>query len=178
MKKILSIVFALWLFSAAGCLAAGSSFQVTGTQFFESQQSGGPTAMVLTAAFVADDTDGSIPNLVISARSWTDGTLSGSLQAGETPIGWYGYRVLIDCNHAGTEPTENSELYVYESGFDLLGGNGVDQVDNTAERLVFFSDGTTNGKQIVTGALTVTVTQEAVATNSATGTIYIVFLSQ
>lgn len=175
MKKTLSgffIIAALLfaIFTGAQVQAAGSLISVSGDSVIHSSALNRPEMRVITIIFTADDTDGSIPSLTLNGS--TTGIKHGSLG------GWFAYNIVIDGNHAGTEPTENSEIYIYQSGFDLLGAQGVDQVDNTAERQVYFSDGTSKVKQPVYDTLTVTITQQAVATNSATGTVYLILVAE
>jgi len=129
---------------------------------------GGKALRVITITFTADAAAGTIPDLTLN-----DST-TGMIGSSESLLGWYGYFVEIDCNHSGTEPTEDSELYIYQNGIDILGGNGVNQVDNTAEREVFFSFSSTGVTRPVIDTWTVRVTQQAAATNSATGTIRII----
>ena len=172
MKKIiLTLIFFVALYSFA--FAAGSQTVVTSDEIVYSYSTGRVvTQRVITIAFTADDTDGSIPSLTLDSDTWTDGTNSGALSK---PIeGWFGYMVEIDCNHAGTEPTENSELYIYQNSLDMLGGNGVDQVDNTAEREVLFYFASTAVTRPVYDSMVVTISQQAAATNSATGSIRLV----
>jgi hypothetical protein len=173
MKKLFLILVLLVLFPATVFPAVGS-WSKTSDQIFYPYGSGQASTMrVLIFTFTASSTDGTIPNLVLSGSTWTDGTNSGTLMNGPL-TGWYGFLVEIDGNHAGTEPTENSEIYIKQNTFDLLNGNGVDQVDNTAERAVYFYIGSAAGKRPIYGDLTITVTQQATATNSATATIYII----
>jgi hypothetical protein len=152
------------------CFAAGSFFKVTGDEIRINKFTRQAAFRVLTLSFQADSATGAIPSLSLDATAWTDGTNTGDYDFGAI-TGWYGYNVEIDCNHAGTEPTENSELYIYQNGIDILGGIGVDLVDNTSEREVFFYFASTKETRPIAYALTVTVTQQAAATNSATGTI-------
>ena len=154
---------------SVSAFASGSSISVSGDSVISSKVQNRELFRVITVIFTADSVTGAIPSLTLNAS--TTGVRN-------TPTGWYGYKIIIDGNHAGTEPTENSEIYIYENGFDLLSGGGVDQVDNTAERQVFFNNGTYNIKQPITGDLTVTVTQQAAATASATGTIYIYLVGE
>lgn len=171
MKKtrVFALLTAALLIFSASAFAAGSSFTVSADKIISSEVQNRKLFRVITTAFVADSVTGAIPDLTLNAA--TTGIRS-------TLSGWYGYKIIIDGNHAGTEPTENSEVYIYENGFDLLAAGGVDQVDNTAERQVFFNNGTYNIKQPITGDLTVTVTQQAAATASATGTIYIYLVGE
>jgi len=164
-KLIFSMLLVLML--ATSVWAVGSSMTVSSDSLIWSRALNRPVFRVITVIFTADDTTGAIPDLTLNAA--TAGLTQGS------PFGWFGYAVIIDCNHTGIEPTENSELYILNAGGgDVLGGQGVDQIDNTAERFVYFHNGSVPFKQPMVGAWTVRVTQQAVATNSATGTIQII----
>lgn len=168
MKRLLLALLAILIM--AGQAFAVGSISVSGDTMIYSKALNRPEIRVITVTFTADVAAGTIPDLTLNAS--TTGIRHGDI------AGWYGYKVIIDCNHAGTEPQENSELYIYENGFDLLAGGGVDQVDNTAERQVYFNNGTDPVKQPISTTLTVTVTQQAAAVNSATGTLYIYFVGE
>ena len=168
MKKLLLTVI-VFLLLISPCFAVGT-FKVTGDEIIRGYA--GVTHRVLTLAFVADAAAGTIPNLTLNPSGWTDGVFSGTF--GTKLTGWVAYKLEIDCNHAGTEPTEDSEIYIYQHSIDLLDGNGVNAIDNTAERQIYFqSDGLPMPQPII-DSLTVTVTQQAAVTNSATGTIYLI----
>lgn len=168
MKRLL--LTALLVLAFASQVLAAGTFTVTSDELIRSRALNRPIMRIITTTFVGDVADGSVPDLTLSAS--TTGLVHGA------PAGWFGYSVMIDCNHAGTEPSENSELYILDAvGGDMLGGQGVDQVDNSAERHVYFHNGTAPVKQPMVGTWTVRVTQQAVAVNSATGTIKIVLVS-
>ncbi len=158
------------IFTGVQAQAAGSSISVSGDSLIYSSAANHHQMRVITIIFTADDATGAIPSLTLNSS--TTGIKHGSL------AGWFAYNIVIDGNHGGIEPTESSEIYIYQSGFDLLGAQGVDQVDNTAERQVYFSDGTNKVKQPVYDTLTATITQQAAATNSATGTVYLVLVAE
>jgi hypothetical protein len=165
MRKLFLIVALIFALMIPGmCLGAGSSHTVSSDKVYRNAETG-DVLRVITCIFTADSANGSIPDLSITSQT---------ANINYPVIGWYLYKVRIDCNHAGTEPTENSEIYAYEGGFDLLKNAGVDQVDNSDEREVLCYPAT---QPIIMGTLTVTVTQQATATNSATGTYYLVFYS-
>ena len=169
MKKLF-IAILMSILIASSAFAAGSSISISGDDLIWNPALNRPVFRVITVIFTADDTNGAIPDLTLTTGA--TGLVHG------TPIGWLGYAVFIDCNHAGTEPTENSELYILDPvGGDMLGGQGLDQVDNTIERHVYFHNGSVPVKQPMVDTWTVRVTQQAVATNSATGTIKIVMIS-
>ena len=164
MKKIL-IALLLIIILPVLAWSAGSSFVVTTDKEYRSGM------RELTLTFVGDDATGAIPDLTLTASTWTDGTNSGTHSS---LLGYWGDEVQIDGNHAGIEPTENSELYIYQGGQDLLDGNGVDMVDNTAERTVYFQADGLPKRRPFNGSWTIRVTQQAAATASATGTIKII----
>lgn len=178
-KLILALLFVLISVQA---FAAGDTFVVTTDDIIYNSR--GPVMRVLTCTFLANSADGTIADLTIygaEANSatyprgyWTDGTSTTALRAPLT--GWYLYQVEIDANHAGTEPTEDSELYILKNGFDILSGNGVNQVDNSAERMVFASDGVSSILAPITDTIVVRVTQQAAVTNSATGTVKLILV--
>lgn len=180
MKKLFLI--GLILLIASGAFAAGDTFVVTTDDII--YNSSGPVMRVVTCTFLANSADGTIADLTIYGAEadsatyprgyWADGTSTTALRAPLT--GWYLYQVEIDANHAGTEPTEDSELYILKNGFDLLSGNGVNQVDNSAERMVFASDGVSSILAPITDTIVVRVTQQAVVTNSATGTVKLILV--
>ena len=177
MKRfILTVLLAvLVLIAPAIASAAGSSVAIVSDKILA------PGLRVIEILFTADDTDGSIPALTLNNA--TTGIVStapaGSPQARahnekHTLFGWYAYKLIIDGNHAGTEPTEDSDIIIEENGIDLLGGNGTDLVDNTDERETLFKIGSTAATQPFLDTWTITITQAAEATNSATVTAKIV----
>ena len=145
-------------------------FKVTGDVFVRNSATGSLDQRVLTLTFLDDDTAVAMPTLTINATGWTDGTNTGTFAYVVT--GWCGDSVYIDANHAGTEPTENSDLYIKMWSVDLLGGTGVDQVDNTAERDVYFLNNGLPKPAPFADSWVVTITNNAVL--SATGTIRII----
>jgi len=178
MKRFLTtLAFLTVLFFAGACFGAGSLFQVTDDDVYYSPGNAlnRVVSRMITLAFVADNGTGVIPSLVITEDAWTDGTLTGTLKHGSIE-GWQLDKIDIDCNHGGTEPTEDSELYVYQLGVDLLDANGVNMIDNTVERSVHFATDGQPKRQDVVGAVTITVTQQAVVTNSAAGTLYLILV--
>jgi hypothetical protein len=75
-----------------------------------------------------DDTGAADPTITI-----TDGVsgLNHSLAS------WWLYRVSVKGNHAGTEPTQDSDITMTEDGADLFEGQGVNAVDNDATNFFF-----------------------------------------
>jgi len=236
MKKILAILCftVLFLLPMTG-FGAGSSMTVTNDTGPIKNKQTGDVIRVITITFVADDTDGSIPDLTLNdttsginryypLKGWSifqviidgdhAGTHDGSNNASvlsDTDAGfdadqWVGYTITnstdsssgtITANTASTvtatlsggtdddwdngdsytiatEPTENSDLYIYQNGRDVLEGNGVDQVDNTTERTAYcMVDGAVATPPIISD-LVITVTQASTATNDAVGTIKLI----
>lgn len=239
MKKLITVLsLILFLLLPVYSFAAGSSLTVTDDTGPVKNKQTGNVIRTITITFVADDTDGSIPDLTLNE-------VTSGIKSYYPLIGWSIFQVIIDGDHAGahdgsdgasvlsdtdagfdvdqwvgytvsnstdgssgtitantastvtatlsggtdddwdngdsytiaTEPTENSELYIYQGGQDILGGGGVDQVDNTTENTVYC---TVNSNQItppIISDLVITMTQEAPATNDAVGTIKLVLSS-
>jgi hypothetical protein len=165
MKKLLLTILAFFILTVPS-FAVGTIAVTNDNIYYNSDDT--VAFRVTTITFTADAAAGTIPDLEIN-----DST-TGMIGPTKSILGWYGYFLEIDCNHSGTEPTEDSEIYIYQSGIDLLGGNGVNQVDNTTEREVFFYFGSTKVTRPFYDTLTVRITQQAAATNSATGTIRII----
>ena len=171
MKKILfALILVLALLAPMFAMAAGSSFVVTSDTIYTADVGGDTleTSRAIVLTFTADASNASIPALTIGTnRAWTDGTLSGALKQPLT--GWLCDYIHIDGNHAGTEPTENSDITVVSGGLDMLNAAGTDQVDNTDERDVVFSIAGYAVSAPVFGDIVVTISNNEV--NSATGTI-------
>jgi len=232
MKKLLGFLFLIMFLFPVLVFGAGSSFAILSDV---TNRSGGDGHYIrtLTLKFVADDTDGSIPDLTLNASTtsidrpltgWCifqviidtdhagahDGAANASVltdtNAGWDVNQWVGYTIsnatdgstaTITANTASTvtgtlsggtqddwdvgdtytiaaEPTENSDLYIFQNGRDILEGNGVDKVDNTTENSVYcMVDGQPATVPIVSD-LVVTVTQAATATNDAIGFIKLI----
>lgn len=175
MKTLFKTFFCLFLLLAlaVSAQAAGSSFVVT-SDTIQTADAGDDiieTQRVIVMTFTADDTNGSIPSLTIGTdRSWTDGTLSGSLKQPLT--GWYCDYIHIDGNHAGTEPKEDSDITITQGGLDMLNGGGTNQVDNTDERdVVFFVAGYAVSAPVY-GDIVVAISNNDV--NDATGTVTLI----
>jgi len=232
MKKILGFLFLVMFLFPVLVFGAGSSFTITSDV---TNRSGGDGHYIrtLTLKFVADNGDGSIPDLTLNASTtsidrpltgWSifqviiDGDHAGAhdgaanaavltdTNAGWDVNQWVGYTVTnssdsstgtITANTASTvtgtlsggtdndwdvgdtytiaaEPTENSDLYIYQGGRDILAAAGVDKVDNTTENAIYCSDGSATVYPPIISDLVVTITQAATATNSAVGTIKLV----
>jgi len=171
MKKLLTIVLAVALvFFASNAMAAGTVSEGSATTYYNAA-TGKPAVIEVTFTCTADAGDGTYPATAMSAA------LTAKVK------GWVLDEVRIDGNHAGTEPTEDSDLYLYRSyntspgDFDVLGGNGVDQVDNTASRVVVPASAGQNKWAYVSTPLTLYIVQAAVVTNSAVVYVTLVFVN-
>lgn len=112
----------------------------------------------LVGLTITNATDSSTGTITANTASTVTATLSGG-----TDDDWD----VGDTYTIGAEPTENSELYIYQNGRDILEAAGVDKVDNTTENSVYCKINGTAATPPVIDDLTVTVTQQAAATNSA-----------
>ena len=114
---------------------------------------------------ISNATDSSSGTITANTASTVTATLAGG-----TDNDWD----VGDTYTIAAEPTEDSELYIYQGGIDLLEGNGVDQLDNTTERNAYcMIDGAIATPPIISD-LVITVTQQSSATNDAVGTIKLV----
>lgn len=121
MRKYLLFFLTLFLLTLPALVLAATTFVVTSdTVIGPAPWSTMQTRVILLTA--TDDTADSDPSLALSDD--TSG-LSGSLD------GWWLYQLYIDGNHAGTEPTEDSDLTVTCYDYDWLATGGTDKVDNT-----------------------------------------------
>lgn len=124
MKKLVLITLILFAWANI-CLAAGT---VSGT--VSDIQQGDSIAVTLSCT--GDSSDGSIPDTEFGGPG-TDIT--------KNLHGYYLYEVKIV--PGGTGPTDDSDLYIKDAnGIDLLGGEGVNKVDNATNshfQPVFFS---------------------------------------
>jgi hypothetical protein len=161
MKKMLSgfMLVLMFLFSSI-VFGAGSGTTVTGDSVYHNSRTGS-SFRVITVIFTADDSDGSIPDTTLNGN--TTGITQGLLD------GWQLSEAFIDCI-SGVTPTEDSDLYVYQRGVDLLDGNGVDEIDNTAKSAVYAAiDGSGPYPRPITGDIHITAEQASSATTAATG---------
>lgn len=108
---------------------------------------------------ITNSTDSSSGTVTANTRSTVTATLSGG-----TDNDWD----VGDAGVVGTEPTNNSEIYIYQNGIDLLGGNGVNKVDNDSENIIHCKPDQVNYEVTpITDDIVVTITQQATATNDA-----------
>jgi hypothetical protein len=114
---------------------------------------------------VSNSTDGSSATITANTSSTVTGTLSGG-----TGDDWD----TDDAYTIATEPTEDSDLYIYQGGRDILEANGVDQVDNTTERTVYCMVNSQPAAPPIISDLVITLTQASSATNDAVGTIKLI----
>ena len=165
MKKSISVlVIVLMILFSSFAFGAGSGTTVTADNVFSNPVNGSPSRVV-EVSFKADDTDGSVPDTTINNN--TTGVVHGSLE------GWHLWEVFIDCT-SGVTPTDDSDMYVYQDGNDLIGGNGVDKVNGSTVNSVYPGiDGSGPYPRPVSGDLILTISNNSV--NSAVGTITLTF---
>jgi hypothetical protein len=148
MKKIIVVCLFVLLFSAAPSMAAEGEYSIT-----DNSASGRPAVIEVVFTLTAGSPD------------FAAETMSTALT--NKVKGWVLDEVEIDGNHSGTEPTENSDFYLYRNygtnpgDIDVLGGGGVDQVDNTASRIVVPISGGIEKPIYMTSALTLVVSGNA-----------------
>jgi len=165
-KKILLslMVLAILIMSLNSFGASGTT--VTADSVYHNSRTGS-SFRVVTIIFKADGSGGTIPDTTLNGN--TTGITQGLF------LGWQLSEVYID-GTSGVTPTENSDLYVYQNSDDLLDGNGVDMIDNTAVNSVYSGvSGSGPYSRPVNGDLTITATQAATAVNSAVGTFKLTF---
>ena len=164
MKKLL-LTIALILSLSMPAWAVDETTTVSGDELFYNNKTGLLNYRMITIAVLAASDDAAMATLDLNGD--TTGLVHGPL------LGWFAYSMDIDCNHAGTEPTEDTDITILQNGGDMLDGNGTDMLDNTAERSVYFAtDGLGMPKPI---SRTITVTPDSAvsnAVNSATCTLY------
>lgn len=114
MKKIF-LALILFIFMMANiCFAAGTIVPSIG------DESPDKTSITVVLTCTADASDGSLPDTNFGGPGTN---LTKNLN------GYYLYEVKIV--PGGTGPTDDSDLYIKDSdGIDLLGGLGVDKIDN------------------------------------------------
>lgn len=107
---------------------------------------------------VTNTTDGSSCTITANTESTVSCTLTGGTQ-NDWDVG--------DAYTIAAEPQENSEIYIFQNGMDIL-QTGTDMVDNTTERTIFCKpDGSTIATPVIVDDLIVIITQQAAAVNDA-----------
>jgi hypothetical protein len=140
-KKIL-LTLAMVLFTCTSAFAAG--------------------ACVLTATFNGQDYR---YKYYVCTADASDGTVANT-----TVTGFSGYWLTsVETWPGGTAPTDASDMTLLDAttGLDLLGTNGTDLIDATTPGVAGPSIGGTAHELMANGNLTMVVTQQAAATNSA-----------
>ena len=131
-----------------------------------------PTSVFAAGACVLTQT-GSQPGASKMWRQYTctadaaDGTV-----AAYTVTGFYDYYIYsVETWPGATAPTDASDFTLLDAvtGEDLLGGNGTDAIDATTPKTILPKSAAAglNFYHLVKGNLTLTVVQQAAATNSA-----------
>jgi hypothetical protein len=176
MKRLL-IVTLMVLFYTGVCFGASSIFQVTDDDMYWNTGEGlnRVVSRMITMTFAAEASTGALADIVITEDTWTDGGIEGTLVHGSIE-GWRLEKIYIDGNHAGGEPTEDSDIYIYMLGKDQLNGRGIDQVDNSTERALYFSTAGQPRRQDIVGAVTISVVLSLPKAWVATGTLYLILV--
>ena len=163
MKKLITLWVGLLLFVSSGAFAAGT---ITQAISYDRQYGTNNIFTVVTLTCVADAANGTLPATALSSA------ILNTLHSG-------GYSLFkVQTDPGLVPPTDASDMTITDgTGVDILGGNGANQIDATSslEFLPLIS-ATTAVLQPVIGTWTVNITQQAVATNSATFTIVLIFV--
>lgn len=156
MKKF--IVF-IMLVMATQAFAVGSSIISDPVRLYGNVTAYG-NMYILTISFVADASDGSFDPVTMTDTQASD--LTGY---------WLSH---VKVNPGTTGPTDNSDLTVKWGGVDVLGGNGVNIVDNAVEGYCTPKGTNADAQWPMSGeALTIGIVNNAV--NSATVEVQLVF---
>ena len=111
-----------------------------------------------------------------SERMWRQYTCTADDSDGTVPAytvtGFYDFYIYsVETWPGGTAPTDASDFTLLDAvtGEDLLGGNGTDAIDATTPKTILprSASMSLNFYHMVKGNLTLTITQQAAATNSA-----------
>lgn len=159
MGKYLSLLIAI-LFMVSSPTFAIAAGTVTETTLF----TGANTATIVFAC-TGDAIDGSIPDTAMSV------SIINKLKENS----FYLYKIRVVPGAVGYGPAEDSDLYITDAdGTDILGGAGVNNVDNVTTREFFPEVGGSISVQPVTGALTMGVDNQAEPAALWTITLYFV----
>ncbi len=161
MKKILITLIILTLVLTGTAYAAG-----TCTQTRSEQEYRGSIVRIVTISCTADASDGSVPDVTLD-------------RCPEVFAGWQLCQINTIGDNAGTEVTEDSDFYIYQKAggitkaIDMLDGNGVDALDNSANRSIHPAIGGTAACIPVINAITISTSGNSV--NSATFKYELIF---
>ena len=162
MKKLITLLIGLFLFVPFAAFAAG-----TITQAITSDRQYGPNNAfrAVTLSCTGDAANGTLPATALSTA------ILATLHSG-------GYALFkVQTYPGGVAPTDASDMTITDgTGADILGGNGANQIDATSKLEFYPLIGATPVLQPVIGTWTVNITQQAVATNSATFTVVLIFV--
>lgn len=161
MKKLLLSVFLIL------CLSVPATAADTITQSWSDATYAGHECKVVTFVFNADN----------PASNPSAATLTASYQDYLAANNFYLWLVRTIGNTGGTEPTTNSDVYLYETvsrdvdgdgtaedyTFDLLGGAGVDALDNDANNEIVPLVGTVEVFRPIPEAVSLSVAGNGVA---------------
>ena len=118
-------------------------------------------AKILTFTCVGDAANGTIPD--------TDTTTSITAQI----KGWFIDKIHTVVGSPG--PTADSDVYIKDTdALDLLGGAGVDQLDNATDHIVYPLATLVHTRPLIDGALTLDVDNQAVTEAAYTVKVFIV----
>jgi len=141
---LMLVLFPLQAFGA-GKVTVTTTDIVVGTSYIK----------IVKFANIGDSSGGTVPDTNVSGLA-----------------GWCIWKIQTVGNHGGTEPTQDAEVYIKDANaFDLLGGQGVDLLDNDANNETYAVIDDTAALQPIVGTITYDV--DATSVNSATWDIYL-----
>ena len=157
-KRILLIAACLFFMNT---VAYGANESITQIGYAIKNSDGVTMARIVKFTIVCDD----------GAAAMTHTPISTILTA--YIRGWYLDQVLV--NPGATKPTADSDIYLNNAdGLDILGGNGVDLLDDEDTTACVPSTDGQNKQQLIHGVLTLDMDNNAV--NAALFTVTLIFV--
>jgi len=158
MKRLILAIF--MILSMAGYALADGTVVATFEQVDKQTR-------LIKYAITGDASDGSMSAISTDDYSYRSMNYTSLIR------GWDLVSVWAYPTSGGTAPTTDSDFTVTENGLDLLATQGTDQISNTATLATYTKIDGAAAEVRILGALTVTVTNQAV--HSATYTIELRF---
>ena len=130
MKKFIPILLLISILIAGPCFGATVG-TVTCTDYVYNGLSGKPETRVITYTVTFGDAAASPANVTLH------NIVATAYNSRETLRGWWLWK--INTTDAATGPTEDTDFYLWsvEDKHDVLGGNGVDSIDNASDNTFY-----------------------------------------